>query len=86
MCPSDRVAQLHPLAPGSLVVPFYDSQGCCEGIVTRLHTGHNGTLLEIKICIIALMWGDATHNAIFARVIIALESSERPCREITMQL
>jgi hypothetical protein len=39
MCPSDTVAQLHPQAPGSLFVAFYDSQGCGGGILTRLHTG-----------------------------------------------
>jgi hypothetical protein len=31
-CPSDRVAQLHLQAPGSLFVVFYDSQGYGGGI------------------------------------------------------
>jgi hypothetical protein len=39
MCPSDRVAQLYPQAPGSLFVAFYDSQGYGGGILTPLHTG-----------------------------------------------
>jgi hypothetical protein len=39
MSPGDRVAQLHPQAPGSLFVAFYDSQGYGGGILTHLHTG-----------------------------------------------
>jgi hypothetical protein len=38
MSSSDRVAQLHPQAPGSLFVAFYDSQGYGRGILTRLQT------------------------------------------------
>jgi hypothetical protein len=39
--PTDRVAQLHPQAPGSLSVAFHDSQGYGGGILTHLHTGTN---------------------------------------------
>jgi hypothetical protein len=38
MSPSDRVAQLYPQAPGSILIAFYDSQGYGGGIVTLLHT------------------------------------------------
>jgi hypothetical protein len=37
--PSNRVAQLYPLALGSLFVASYDSQGYDGGIRTRFHTG-----------------------------------------------
>jgi hypothetical protein len=37
--PSGRVAQLHPQAPGSIFVTFYDSQGHSGGILTYHHTG-----------------------------------------------
>jgi hypothetical protein len=37
--PRNRVAQLHPQAPGSLFVGSYDSQGYGGGIRPRLHTG-----------------------------------------------
>jgi hypothetical protein len=37
--PRNRLAQLYPQALGSLLVAFYDSQGCGGGILTRLHTG-----------------------------------------------
>jgi hypothetical protein len=36
---SDRVAELHPQALGSLII-VYDSQGYGGGILTRLHTGN----------------------------------------------
>jgi hypothetical protein len=39
MSPGDRVAQLDPQAPRFHSVAFYDSQGCGEIILTRLHTG-----------------------------------------------
>jgi hypothetical protein len=42
MSPSERVAQLYPQVPGSLLVT-YDSQGYGRGILTRLHT--------VSICI-----------------------------------
>jgi hypothetical protein len=35
---SDRVAQLHPQAPGSFPVSFHDSQDYGGGILVRLHT------------------------------------------------
>jgi hypothetical protein len=35
--PRDRVAHLYPLAPGSIFVASYDSQGYSGGILTRLH-------------------------------------------------
>jgi hypothetical protein len=38
MLPSDRVAQLHPQAPGSLSVAFYTSQTYGGDILNRLHT------------------------------------------------
>jgi hypothetical protein len=39
MSPSDRVAQLYPQTPGSLLVALYDSQGYGGGILTHLHAG-----------------------------------------------
>jgi hypothetical protein len=39
MSRSDRLAQLHPQAPGSLFVAFYDSQDYGGSILTRLHAG-----------------------------------------------
>jgi hypothetical protein len=36
---SDRVAQLHPQAPGNFFVASYDSQGYGGGILTFLHAG-----------------------------------------------
>jgi hypothetical protein len=37
--PCDRVVQLHPQAPGTLFITFYDLQGYSGGILTRLHMG-----------------------------------------------
>jgi hypothetical protein len=37
MSPSDRVAQLYPQAPGSLLIAFHVSQGYGGGILTRIH-------------------------------------------------
>jgi hypothetical protein len=34
----NRVAQIYPRVRGLLYVAFYDSQGYCGGILTRLHT------------------------------------------------
>jgi hypothetical protein len=33
------VTQLHPQAPDSIFVAFYNSQGYGGGIITHLHTG-----------------------------------------------
>jgi hypothetical protein len=44
--PKNRVAQLNPLALGSLFVASYDSQGYSGGILTRLHT-YMGTVVLI---------------------------------------
>jgi hypothetical protein len=46
MFPSDRVAQLHPQAPGSRFVAFYISQGYAGGTATLLHTGPVTDILE----------------------------------------
>jgi hypothetical protein len=51
MSASDRVAKLHPLAPGFLFVAFYDSQGYGGGILTRLQTGNIGRLSEQNLYI-----------------------------------
>jgi hypothetical protein len=43
--PRNKVAQTYPRALGSLsVAASYDSQGYGEGILTRLHVGHNSQL------------------------------------------
>jgi hypothetical protein len=44
MSPRDRVAQLYPLAPGSLFVSSFELQGYGWDILTRLHTGLWNTL------------------------------------------
>jgi hypothetical protein len=46
MSPTDRVTQLHPQAPGSIFVTFYDSQGYGGGTLTRLHMGTKVLLLN----------------------------------------
>jgi hypothetical protein len=38
MTPSDRVARLYPQAAGSLLAPYYDTQGYAGGNLTRPHT------------------------------------------------
>jgi hypothetical protein len=43
MFPSDRVAQLHPQVPDSLLIVFGG------GILTRLHTGHKTILYEVNM-------------------------------------
>jgi hypothetical protein len=41
MYPSDKVAQLYSQVPGSLLIPFYESQGYGGGVLTHLHKGYN---------------------------------------------
>jgi hypothetical protein len=39
MSPGYRVAQLYPQTPVSLFIALHDSQGQCDFILSRLHTG-----------------------------------------------
>jgi hypothetical protein len=47
--PRNRVARLHPQAPGSLSVAYYDSQGYGGGIRPHLHAGIPTTLSWAKL-------------------------------------
>jgi hypothetical protein len=47
--PCDRVVQLYPQTPGSLLVAFYDSYGYGGGVLTRLHTGYVDVYLDVII-------------------------------------
>jgi hypothetical protein len=60
--PRNRVAQLHPRAPGSLFVASFDSQGYTGGILTRLYTGRtsvSGSSLEVHwpqgVCLLLVL-------------------------------
>jgi uncharacterized membrane protein len=53
---TDRVAQLHPQAPASLFVAFYDSQGDGGSMLTRLHMGQVSGIVIIIIIIIFLFF------------------------------
>jgi hypothetical protein len=49
--PSDRVAQLHPQALGSLFVASYDSQGYSGGIPTCFHTDVTNFEVKVKVAL-----------------------------------
>jgi hypothetical protein len=63
------VAQLYPLALGSLFVASYDSQGYGGGILTRLHTcpmcliKHRGIFMPLRVLFSVPCKTSSTHSS-----------------------